>query len=123
MRFLTIGLCIACIPVFSQVRDAQAQEVGLRSISKDEILGRFARSVRIQQHIAMHQPIQLPSLGSKASIVATGFKSYDGHVLRLVGIEVTTDNVILQSDELTYDWDSGDLELTGNVRLKAVPQQ
>jgi hypothetical protein len=75
--------------------------------------------------IIKHQAIQLPGapLGSTARITALGIREDKGaNFLGLVGVEIRDNSLIIQADELSYSWATGDVELIGKVRVKPIPQ-
>jgi len=117
MRLLMVSLCVACIPAFSQSRESQ-DEIHLR------VLNQVRESVEIARSIAAHQSFQLPAsaLGPTAMVRAREFVKTDGYTVRLKGVEVITDSIIVYADELTYWWATGAVEPSGNVRLRPIPQ-
>jgi lipopolysaccharide assembly outer membrane protein LptD (OstA) len=114
MKLLTLSLCIACLPLFPQDREARA----LRANEQTR------QSFQIAKSIFKHQPFQLPemALGTSVKVTAMKFLAYDGYVLRLGGVELTTDTLTVQADELTYTFATGEIEPLGNVRLKPARQ-
>jgi tetratricopeptide (TPR) repeat protein len=74
----------------------------------------------VTQSIALHQPIQLPSF-PKASITTSTFKSDDGYDLRLTGVEIRTEGLIVQADELAYTWATGEIEPSGQCAPQTNP--
>jgi hypothetical protein len=95
----------------------------------DEQRGRLARQMTQEKVMAraiiQHQPIQLPGapLGSTARITALGIREdKEANFLRLVGVEIRDNNLIIQAEGLSYSWATGDVELTGKVRVKSIPQ-
>lgn len=75
--------------------------------------------------IIKHQPIELPGapLGSTARITALGIKEDKGaNFLRLIRVEITDNSLLIQADELSYSWATGNVELIGKVRVKAIAQ-
>jgi lipopolysaccharide assembly outer membrane protein LptD (OstA) len=95
----------------------------------DEQRGRLARQMAqekvMAQAIIQHRPIQLPGapLGPNARITALNVRKDDGaNFLRLGGVEIRDNSLVIQAQELSYSWATGDVELIGKVRVKAIPQ-
>ena len=116
MKLTTMSLCIVCVTAFGQD-------------SLDEQRARLARQIaqeKVMAHaIIQHQPIQLPGapLGPNARSTALGIRKDEGaNFLRLVGVEIRDNNLIIQAQELSYSWATGEVELTGKVHVKLVPQ-
>jgi hypothetical protein len=132
MKLSIVSFCIACASVFAQVPNAQANA----DMQKLALETRLALVRQMGRAISQHQPIQLPmgyktdAFGPKATITATGILGdYDrisdssiDDVLRLVGVEIRTEGLVLQADELRLHWHGGTIEPVGNVRVKPVPQ-
>jgi len=116
MRLFMAILSIMCVPAFAQDRAAIQQELRLRQQSL------YVRTIAGQ--ISLHQPILLPGtpLGPKVTITVTDIKGDDGYTLQLGGIEISTDSLAVQADELHFRWATGEVELNGNVHLKRIAQ-
>src|SRR5580704_15021876 len=114
MKTLALSLCIACLPLFPQDRSAQLLRLNEQ----------LRQGVQIAKAISANQPFQLPDmvLGTSVKVTATKFLADDGYVLRLGGVEVITGNLIVQADELAYNWATREIEPIGNVRLKPSQQ-
>src|SRR5437868_2038337 len=106
MKLIAVSLCVLCGVVFSQEPTTQEREIA----------GMIIR----------HEPIRLPGapLGSHAHITAMGLKKDDsGKFIRLVGVKIRTANLLIEADELSYPWTTGDIELSGKVRVKPASGQ
>jgi hypothetical protein len=109
MKLLALSLCIACLPLFPQDRTAL-----LRANEQAR------QGVQIAKAISENQPFQLPDmvLGTSVKVTAKKFLADDGYVLRLGGVELTTDSLTVQADEMAYTWATREIEPLGNVHLK-----
>ena len=117
MKALIVSLCIACLSAIGQDR-AESERLLRANI-------RLARLQTMSQAISKHQPIQFPGIVSvrpTVSVTATEILSDDETILRLGGVEIRTDSLIVQADELRLHWDTGEIEPVGNVRLKPIPR-
>jgi hypothetical protein len=123
LKLLAMVMCIACVAAFGQDQPTAQQrpQAQLDALYRAQVHLRYSQEV--VRAISRHEPIQLPDapLGPKASITAMTFKSDDGYILRLRGVEIRTDSLILQADALAYMWATGEIEPSGNVRLIAIP--
>ena len=95
----------------------------------DEQRGRLARQLAqekvIVQAMIQHQPIHLPGtpLGPNVRITALNIREDKGaNYLRLGAVEIRDNNLIIQAQELSYSWATGEVELIGKVRVKPIPQ-
>jgi hypothetical protein len=114
MKLATVSLCILGASVFGQ-SGADEQRLA-RHLAQEKIMA---------SEIIHHSPITLPGapLGPTTRVTALGIREDQGaNFLRLVGVEIRSDSLIIRADELSYSWATGDVELTGKVRVKSIPQ-
>ena len=107
MKLIAVSLCVFCGVVFSQ----DATQVA--TPQEKEIVDMIVR----------HEPIRLPGapLGSNAQITALGLKKdASGIFIKLVGVKITTADLLIEADELSYPWATGYIELSGRVRVKSA---
>ena|SRR5579872_307290 len=117
MKLVAMVMCLACLPAFGQ--DRPQGKMGPPAV----MLRRAESLNQISKAIDQHQPFQLPenSLGSNVA-TATGVIR-DGDTLKLTGVEITANNIVVSADEVIYDWDTHQIEARGNVRLKSPTQR
>jgi lipopolysaccharide assembly outer membrane protein LptD (OstA) len=118
MKLVAMAICLACLPAFGQ--DAPQGKMGPPGV----MLRRAESLNQISKAIDRHQPFQLPenSLGSNVAATATGVIR-NGDTLKLTGVEITTNNIVVTADEVIYDWDTHQIEARGSVRLRSATQR
>src|SRR2546430_5326280 len=93
-------------------------------ISRRKVARQMAQEKVMAHAIVQHQPIQLPGapLGPNVRITALNIRKDEGaNFLRLGAVEIRDNNLIIQAQELSYSWTTGEVELIGIVRVKPVP--
>ena len=121
MNVLIASLCIVCASAFAQ--DVPRTILDRAQVERDmQRMALEARWRTMMYAIAQHESFQLAELGPKVRVTATGFIGNDGSILRLAGVEIRTDSLIVQADEIRLHWDTGEIEPVGNVRVKPIPQ-
>ena len=116
MKLVTIaGMFLTCLPAFGQV--AQQEKMGPPGVMlrRAESLSQISKAV--DQHLSFRLPDS--SFGSDVTAVAAGIRR-SGDTLILTGVEITSSSIVVTADEATYDWDTRQFELRGDVRLKSV---
>jgi len=113
MKLLTFALLLAALPLLPQERPR---------VSLERAFDQSLQAQQIAVAIRANQPFELPDmvLGTAAKVTATQWISDDGYVLKLSGVEIRTDKLIVQADQLSFRWATGEIEPSGNVRVKAV---
>ena len=121
MKLLIASLGIVCAVAFAQ--DLSRTIPDRAQAERDMQKLRLETRLRIMKDaISQHQAFQLRPLGPKASVTAAGSIGDDGQILRLADVEIRTDSLIVQADEIRLHWDTGEIEPVGNVRVKPIPQ-
>lgn len=134
MKLLVVALSVASLRIFGQGIGPEAQRIG-RACSvvpasekssfnavgcTPEREAQIRQTIRIKTAIALHRSFELPdaALGPGVSLTASDLAD-DGHALRLTGVEIVSNGVILRADQLVYDWASRRIEARGTVQLIA----
>jgi hypothetical protein len=105
-----------CASVFGQDPLNEQRARSARHMAQEKVMAHA---------IIQHQPIQLPGvpLGPNARITALNIRKDEGaNFLRLGSVEIRDNNLIIQAQDLSYSWATGEVELTGKVRVKPAPQ-
>jgi len=118
MKLVAMVMCLACLPAFGQ--DRPQGKMGPPAV----MLRRAESLSQISKAIDQHQPFQSPenSFGANVATTATGVIR-NGDTLKLTGVEITANNIVVSADEVIYDWDTHQIEARGNVRLKSATQR
>jgi hypothetical protein len=118
MKLVAMAMCFALLPAFGQ--DKPQGKMGPPGV----MLRRAESLNQISKAIDQHQAFQLPEnpLGSNVTAIATGVIR-SGDTLKLTGVEITTNNIVVTADEVIYDWDTHQIEARGSVRLKSSTQR
>jgi lipopolysaccharide assembly outer membrane protein LptD (OstA) len=118
MKLVAIAVCFTCLPAFGQ--DSSQGKMGPPGL----MLRRAESLDLISKAIQHHQRFQLPenSVGSNVAATATGMIG-NGDTLKLTGVEITTDSIVVTADEVIYDWATHQIEARGSVRLKSTTQR
>ncbi len=120
MKLLATTTCLTCVLAFGQDEPAP-QKMG----PPGEMLRRGDTATQISRAIDQHKLFQLPEnfLWPNVSATATGLK-VDGNTLMLTSVEIMAGrSLVVIADEVVYDYNTHQIELRGNVRLKSLTPQ
>jgi len=113
MKRLAFVLLLVALPLLPQ----DQSEVDLMRAAQQVLQGGEIK-VAIAYKASFHLPDS--ALGTDVKVTAERWISNDGYELKLSGVVIKSDKLIVQADQLSYRWATGEIEPSGNVRVKAI---